>query len=388
MKNEELYWIWLSTIKGIGNTLMRRLLKAFSTPSVIYAASKKELMTVHGIGEITAETLVQGRSLAVAEKILGHMGKQNINLLTINDPYYPSHTRNLHQFPVLLYYKGTLTEESSGVAIVGARRCTSYGKRVTKEAAEFLASHNIPVISGMAKGIDGYAHTACIKAGGYTVAILGHGLDICYPQEHQDLMDAIIEHGVVISEYPPTTPVNRTNFPHRNYLISAWVETLLLVEAGGNSGALITAQYANELGKLVYAVPGSIYSRESSGTNHLLSNGAKVYLNPDQLLSSLKPNIRSSPPLLSSSPKKHLKINHTQKPSISHAPLETQILEILGDSNSTIDSLLRIFPNDPKKLLETLSIMELEGKVTRLPGGMITKTELLGSVPMTGFNVN
>lgn len=139
-------------------------------------------------------------------------------------------------------------------------------KAVIIDVAQFLANNNIPVISGMAKGIDGYAHTACLKAGGYTIAILAAGLDICYPKEHESLMRGIIEKGAIVSEYPPGTKPYSSNFPNRNRLISAWCKNLLIIEAGEKSGSLITAAYAKEQKRRVFALPGNIHSKESIGT--------------------------------------------------------------------------------------------------------------------------
>lgn len=279
-----IYWIWLSELKGIGPVTAKILLNRFKTPENIYRAQGDELNSISGIGEATADLILSSKSLEIAENILDKCEKLNIKILKYNDDLYKQEIRNIKDAPVLLYYRGNLIENSLGVGIVGARRCTEYGKRVTVEAAEFLASMSIPVISGMAKGIDGYSHTACLKAGGYTVAVLGCGLDICYPKEHYTLMEKIIESGAVVSEYPPGTRPDSKNFPRRNRLISAWCKKLLAVEAAEKSGSLITAAFAREQNREVFAVPSSIYSREGRGTNKLIEQGAKIYLEPGQLL--------------------------------------------------------------------------------------------------------
>lgn len=238
---------------------------------------KSRVVVCAGVRDGTAEMVTGSRSLRAAEMLLEKTVKSGAKVLTIYDPLYPSWFKNLADAPVVLYYRGRVEAESRGVAVIGARRCSEYGKKVVKEAAEFLAGNNIPVISGMAKGIDGYAHTACIRAGGKTYAFLGHGVDMCYPPEHRELMEAIIDNGIVISEYPPGIPAKQVHFPRRNYLISAWAQNLLVVEAGKNSGALLTAKIARELGREVFAVPNDIYSSESLGTNRLIADGAKVY---------------------------------------------------------------------------------------------------------------
>ena len=198
-----LYWIWLTQIKGVGPKRQRLLLGKFNTPENIYRASFKELLQCPGIGNSTAKSIIEERSLEKAKTILDSVNDLNIKLLSLDDSLYPPEAKAIEEMPILLYYKGNLVENSMGVAIVGSRRCSEYGKNVVHEAATYLAKENIAVISGMAKGIDGYAHTSSIKAEGYTIAVLGNGLDICYPPEHIELMEKIIENGVVISEYPP-----------------------------------------------------------------------------------------------------------------------------------------------------------------------------------------
>jgi predicted Rossmann fold nucleotide-binding protein DprA/Smf involved in DNA uptake len=176
------YWIWLKQISGIGTILEKRLLDRFPSPQAIYEACAEELLSVEGIGPTLAKVIRQQRSLDQARTLLEGTLKQDINLLTYHDPLYPAMAQQSSEAPTILYYKGKIRENSTGVAIVGSRRCTDYGKQAAVEAAYFLTKHDIPVISGMAKGIDGYAHTACLKAGGYTIALLGNGVDICYPK--------------------------------------------------------------------------------------------------------------------------------------------------------------------------------------------------------------
>ncbi|MCC5909729.1 MAG: DNA-processing protein DprA, partial [Clostridiaceae bacterium] len=277
------YWIWLSQLKGIGSITQKKLLEHFFSPEAIYDATKQQLMEVDGIGPALTE-VIKSSSLEKAEGILEKVNKGNIKILTYEDSFYPMKAKLYPEAPILLYYRGNLRQNSVGVGIVGARRCSAYGKEVTREAATFLAKNNIPVISGMAKGIDGYAHIACLKADGYTLAFLGSGVDICYPKEHDELMGRILEKGAILSEYPPGTKPKPEYFPKRNALISAWSEKLLVVEAGEKSGALITATLSEALHREVWAVPNTIYSQMGKGTNNLIASGAKIYLKPEQLM--------------------------------------------------------------------------------------------------------
>ena len=195
-----IYWVWLTTVPGIGAVTANRLLKEFGTPENVYNADEKKLTDIKGITQKSA----------------------------------------LHQT----------------VGIVGARRCTQEAKQQVIDLTQKLVSANVTIVSGMAKGIDAYAHTVCLKSGGSTVAVLGNGLDICYPREHNKLMECIINNGLVVSEYPPGTPPTRYHFPKRNRLISAWSDQLYVIAPGKGSGALITAEYAQRYGRKVFVLDG------------------------------------------------------------------------------------------------------------------------------------
>lgn len=349
-----LYWIWLTLIDGVGVKRQRSLLKIFHNPENIYQASLKELLKCNGIGCKTAKSIVETKCLERAKVILEDVDRFGLKLLTLEDELYPLKAKSIEEMPVLLYYKGNLIKNSMGVAIVGARRCTEYGKRATDEAASFLARENISVISGMAKGIDGYAHTSAIKEGGYNIAVLGNGLDICYPPEHIELMRKIIENGAVISEYPPRTPPNPKHFPKRNLIISAWSHKILVIEAAENSGSLITAKYGDTYDREILALPDNIYNSESKGTNKLILGGATLYLNHEQLL--IEDDFRY---------KNEEKTNKSINKNYDILDeLEKEIIQILNNSKcKTAEDLSNILNIDQMDLLGKISIMELEGKV-------------------------
>ena len=187
------------------------------------------------------------------KKIIEQCEKHRISLLPIENPLYPKRAGNCNDAPIILYYKGTIQRMDKTVGIVGARRCTQETKRAVAELAVAYTEKQTAVISGMAKGVDSYAHTACLKAKGYTVAVLANGLDICYPSEHEKLKECIENKGLVISEYPPGIRPTKYTFPKRNRLISAWSDELIVVAAGKKSGALITADYSKKYGrKIIY----------------------------------------------------------------------------------------------------------------------------------------
>lgn len=366
----DIYWLWLTSLKGVGPVTQRNLVKEFGSPLAVYLATQEELKATKGLPARVIETILDSRSMDRANQAEELMQRDGIKLLSFIDPLYPPRVNDFPYQPATLYYKGNLHPLQKSVGIVGSRRCTTYGKQVAAEAAAFLAQQGITVISGLAKGIDSYAHTACLKEGGYTLAFIANGPDICYPPEHRSLMDEIIKNGAVLSPYPPGTRPRQEYFPLRNRLLSAWVDQLLVVEAGERSGALITAGYAMEQKQRVFTVPNSIYSPESSGTNRLLQMGAEVYLEPRQLLSLVDkcPKRQSTDTVPSDLP---IQSNPTRKrpesETLISSPKEQLILERLRINNSEkpvgIRDFLDIVNGNLKGLLSLLCSMELEGKV-------------------------
>lgn len=245
------YWIWLSLLPYIGPVTANRLLEHFENPSRVYHAECSELVKVKGITGRQIQSIADNKSLDCIWKLMDSCHRNHISLLLKSDVRYPERAKRLEDAPVVLYYKGHFENIKDLVAIVGARRCTQEAKFHAVELAEQYARNGQTVISGMAKGIDSYAHTACLKAEGYTIAIVGNGLDICYPSEHKKLMDCIIEKGLLLSEYPPGIRPSRYTFPRRNRLISAWAERIVVITPGKGSGALITAEYGRKYGRQV-----------------------------------------------------------------------------------------------------------------------------------------
>jgi len=366
------YWIWLTQLKGIGPLMSRKLFSEFGNPENIYNADYEQLIKVPGIGALTAKAILNNKSLESAKIIHYNCHKGGIGIINCNEKDYGRIYNNHPEMPILLYYKGKI-KYVPGIAVVGSRRCSFYGKKVVADVSEYLAKNNITVISGMAKGIDGYAHTACLNSGGYTIAFVGNGLDICYPKEHFSLMESIIENGAVFSEYPPGTKVRPEHFPRRNYLISSWSEKILVVEASKNSGALITASIAKAQGKKILAVPSEIHSITGEGTNQLIFDGAEIYLKPDQLLTNCN-DITAKP--------NELKISDIHKTSLEdtifthrkHNELEQKVLYCVSYEAKTIDEIAKSIDRRPFEFIELITILELEGKIKGLPGGRYTIT--------------
>lgn len=374
------YWIWLTLLKGIGPITQKRLLNHFKTPYRIYAAAEEELLTIPGIGSFLARSIRQARSMEGAFSALDTLEKKRMKLLIYDDPLYPEQAKVWTEAPIVLYYMGTIRKNSIGIGIVGARRCSFYAKQVAVEAADFLAHKNIPVISGLAKGIDGYAHTACLTAGGYTIAFLGNGLDVFYPKEHRELQDAIVENGAVITKYLPGTMPKPEHFIHRNGLISSWSQKLLVVEASEKSGALSTARLARELNREILVPPHEIFSATGQGTNTLLKNGATLYLKPEQLdfrdlrADEILSKKNQTFDRISNSDNYHSQ-NSLEREMTAD---ETRIQAALKESEKNIQQLEAQTGINQVLLIEKLAIMELEGRVVLTGSGCYRLVESIG----------
>lgn len=281
--NEDILYIWLSLIDGIGSVLGSELLNKFKDVKSIYEATYKDILEVKGIGDKLARNITNSKNLMYAGKIYDYCIKEDIYILKKYKENYPTQLNCYKNSPIVLYAKGILKESSNSVAIVGSRRCTEYGKKVTIELATELSKNNIPIISGLAKGIDGYSHTVAIKNDSYTIGVIGTGINMCYPKEHIKLMETIFEKGLVLSQFAPGTKNVKQNFIKRNELIAMLANKIVVIQAGKDSGALYTAKCGMKYNKEVFAVPNTIYDSFSVGTNELIFQGVKIYLNPKMI---------------------------------------------------------------------------------------------------------
>lgn len=280
------YWVWLTTLSGLSEDAKLLLLHHLGSPESVYYAESEELADIEPLAALDLAPL-QDKSLRGAEAILHQCARENIFLVSIQDALYPQRLKNIYHPPLLLYGKGAmpLFDEEPTVAVVGTRTCSAYGRMWGEKIGWELARHGAVVVSGMAKGIDGAAHSGAMRAGGFTCAVLGGGVDVVYPEAHRRLYDDIVKSGVVLSEYPPGTPPRSANFPQRNRIISGLSLGCVVVEADSRSGALLTAQHAMEQGRDVFAVPGMLGSRESEGCHQLLRDGAILIRGGEDVLS-------------------------------------------------------------------------------------------------------
>lgn len=294
---EKKYWIWLSLIPNLGTRKIQELLKVYKNPETIYQAKEKQLREVKEIGEKTIQSLLDEKIRNDVGKHMEYMQKNNIDIISIYDKEYPPMLKEIYDAPISLYVKGNIQIlKQPAIAMVGCREASEYGKKAAKYFSYHLVQKGMNVISGLARGIDSYAHIGAIcgrkeakfyqkkkqemQVCGKTIAVVGNGLDIVYPKENEWLARQIIEGGgAILSEYPIGVKPEKMNFPARNRIISGMSKGILVVEAKEKSGTLITVDFALEQGRDVFVVPGNINSICSVGTNRLIKQGAKLVTN-------------------------------------------------------------------------------------------------------------
>lgn len=284
---QEDYNDWLCNIEGIGGRKLKCLRRELGSAQTVFFASKNRLEKISGITKKDVHNIVESRQKYNSGSQSHNMTFYGVNCVTFFSDEYPEQCRELYAPPKRLFYKGSLPVEKRRIAIVGARDCSLYGKEMARRFAAGLASGGAAVISGMARGIDGWAHQGALEAGGTTYAVLGNSVEICYPREHERLYRSIVRQGGVISEYPPGTEARPGFFPMRNRIISALSDGVLVVEARAKSGSLITADQALEQGKEVFVIPGRVGDARSEGCNNLIKQGACLVTQPEEILELL-----------------------------------------------------------------------------------------------------
>ena len=350
------YWIALSMVPDVGPVRARKLLSVFGTPEKIFDAKMADLKGLEGIGLHIAKN-IKGFSLwKSVENLIGALEQKEIQAVCMNDPAYPEMLRETEDAPVVLYMKGSvLPQDRYSIAIVGSRTMTDYGASIAERFSRDLVTMGFTVVSGMARGIDSLAHKAALKAGGKTIAVLGSGVDVPYPPENKTLMDKIAYAGCVMSEFPPGTPPEKENFPRRNRLISGLSLGVLVVEAAASSGALITARYANDQGKTVFAVPGNITSRKSEGTNRLIREGAVPVQKAEDIVEELAPVLKG---FIGAKEKRNIEVNEDEK----------ILCNLLSGEPKQVDIISRESGWPASKVLGTLLGLELKGAVKQITG--------------------
>ena len=283
--NRQVLWIWLSLACTPGNETFGKLISHFHTAEAIFSSDKNDISDIIGANAKDLEAL-SDKNLDKAEEIFEYCTAKNIGIVNYCDSNFPLSLRSISTPPVLLYYRGKFPDFSSSfsVSIVGTRRLSDYGLNNSFSIARDLAGAGATIVSGMAIGIDGVAHAGALSAGGITVAVLGSGIDVCYPIQHKMLAREIVKNGCVITEYAPGTAPERNNFPKRNRIISGLSVLTLVIEGKEKSGALLTARHAQEQGRALYALPGNVGNPNSELTNLLIKNGAKLCVSADDII--------------------------------------------------------------------------------------------------------
>jgi DNA processing protein len=356
---ENFYWIGLKAVPGIGNVAFRRLLERFDTPEAALKASPASYAGIKGMSPAVIDGIKTGEWRRFAEEECRRLETSSARLVTYLSCDYPKSLFEIPDPPPFLYIKGELRSHELSIAIVGSRRATSYGLMTTGKLAEELASHGVCIVSGMARGVDTAAHKGALQAGGRTVGVLGCGVDKIYPPENRSLFVEMSDKGCLVSEFPLGTLPLAENFPRRNRIISGLSSGVLVVEAAEKSGSLITAQYALEHGRDVYAVPGNISFATSRGCNRLIKQGAKLVDCVEDILEELP----GGSPAFSDAPL-------FQRPSRTFAltPKEAAIFELLARSPLHIDDIISQTELTAGEVSSMLLHLELKGAVTPLPG--------------------
>ena len=369
-------WIALNMIRGIGPRTANLLLDQFGAPANVFAASRERL-AAQGL---KAETIAQLHNTEILDKAQAEIERLEAlgaQVITLADEAYPELLREIYDPPIALYVKGDLTAALSqpSIAVVGSRRCSTYGTNAANFLARELAAHGVTIISGLARGIDGAAHRGVLEVGGKTVGVIGTGMDVNYPKEHKKLSEEMAVNGAVVSEFPLGTPPLAQNFPYRNRVISGLCLGVLIVEASEHSGSLITARLATEQGREIFAVPGNITSQTSFGPNFLIKDGAKLVQHWRDVVEEFPPHIKES--LLGVNRQEAADRAVPSQPSFEAVALslnEQKVLALLtADIASHIDELLLSSGLSSPDLSSALLGLEMKDRIKELPGKCFVK---------------
>lgn len=395
--DKRVYWLWLTTLPNMTSNKITNLLSVFETAKDIYDA--KDYSGIYGINQNDIDILLN-KKMDRVKTVIERLKLLKAGALTYDDVHYPDMLRQIDEPPYVLYIKGEVMpwDRLLTVAVVGTRKYTDYGIRACDSICRGLAENGVTIVSGMARGLDSVAAKAALCGGGKTIAVLGCGLDIVYPPENGELMNAIMHNGTVITEYPPGTPPVGKHFPYRNRIISGLARGTLVVQAPLKSGALITANYALDSGKDVFAVPGSINDICARGTNSLIKVGAKLVENAQDILDEYDFEIKHlKRPTENNAEYENLKTADSDKTTVNATdkkPENTQntavnnvitvtiddekyknlndeekkVIELLIKGAMHIDELARQSELAISKLNPTLTILEMKGLVTQMPG--------------------
>jgi len=357
-------WLALQLVPGLGNIACKNLLDRFGSPENIFQANISALREVGGVRKVVTQRIANREFLADPLEELKRVEQLGARIIAYDDPRYPKALKEIYDPPMLLYIRGMeIPHNVTFIGVVGSRNPTPYGLKSAELIGQGLGRRGLGVVSGMARGIDSAAHWGCLGGRGFTIAILGTGIDITYPGSNKKLMQQIIKKGAVISEFPLGTPPEPKNFPIRNRIISGLSAGVVVVEATKNSGSLITASLALEQGREVFAIPGSIHSYKSTGCHLLIKQGAKLIENSDDVLDELGLNYEYA----------SRKDTFDEIPPPPMGESEKVIYEMIDDYPIHIDQIARQGNLEPGEASSILMRMELKGLIRQLPGKMFVR---------------
>jgi len=349
------YWVSFNQIPGIGRVKFTLIESYFGDMERAWHAGQSDLHSA-GLDNKSVQSIITWRAKIHPEAELEKLNRHRIKALTWNDPAFPTRLKEIPNIPPIIYVRGSIEQKDEwALAVIGTRQSTTYGREVTKRLTEDLVHNRITIVSGLARGIDSIAHRTALDAGGRTLAVLAHGLDHIYPPENARMAQSIIEHGALISEYPLGTPARRENFPRRNRIMSGLSLGILIVESGDKGGPIITANWALAQNREVFAVPGSILSPVSHGTNRLIQDGAKLVRTVQDILEEL--NLTMIP--------RQIEMRELIPPDET----ESLLLKYLSYEPVHIDEVCRHTQLPIATVSSTLVMMELKGMVRQM-GGM------------------
>lgn len=358
----------LSAVPGVGSSRLRALISHFQTPEAVLRAKPRDLIQVHGVEKKTALSIAHFKDgERYADQQLARLQRLGGTVLTLWDKEYPELLRRIFDPPPFLFILGAFSEtDRFCMAIVGTRVPTSYGRTVAEKFATELGDIGFTITSGLARGIDTVAHVAAVKAGRRTIAVIGSGIDVIYPPENKRLAERIVTNGAVVSEFEMGAKPDAEHFPQRNRIVSGLSLGTLIIETDVNGGAMITARWALDQGREVFAIPGPISEKRSAGCNELIKQGeAKLVQNMDDILTELESKIR---PLLRASDR----LEKKQQPELSL--FEKAILDLLSDEPLHIDSIAERSKLSTSDALVQLLSLEFKSLVRQIPGKMFVRS--------------
>jgi len=356
----------LGLVPHLGGVALAALLEAFGCARGVWDAPRGRLLAVAGVGPAAAGALAEFPWVERLRDDQRRAAQAGLTVVVWGDTDYPLLLGRIASPPPVLYLRGRLfPEDAVAVAIVGARRATAYGQDVAKEMAGELGRRGVTIVSGLARGIDGAAHRGALEAGGRTVAVLGSGLDTVYPPEHGGLAKDVERAGAILSEFPVGTPPVRLNFPRRNRIISGLSLGVVVVEAGVESGALITAHHALEQGREVFAVPGRVHARYSEGCHRLIKAGAKLTESWEDVLTELVPQL-----------KRRKQARGAVAPLPPLTAEELQVYDLLAQGSRHIDLLITGAGLPGGRVASVLVTLEMKGVVRQLDGKVFERLDV------------